>query len=577
MHRIEFKPGERAQAFLWLLAIGAYATMIRCLHLLDTDHFYILSADSYLFHWQAERALAGQDVPLTWHGGLTYPLAWATRVVSLITGMAPTEALMLAGKILPPALGVISVVVIYLAASRMYNWRVGLGAAFASSILVDAYFHQAAGYLDRDGLNVLLLMTGVFLFYFSRRWHLGMMGRDIGWVTGGLVVMGIEGLLILEWMWVGAALLLIVLVSYVILEALFDFLPYLSLVSRGNDGGTDAIRWFLTRAVASISRSSWRPLALVVGANVVIGLFYPGLSAVANLTAFAMGGKTAVAELVPLSMGDVPRYGLLIVPLLVGLYVGVTRHRKADLLCLGWFLSLFTLALFSNRILILAAPATCIIAGVGLAWFLDPKSASKSPTVLGRGAQVVMLPSRYVMRLCGTGLLLAILLLGTPWAAYHLAFDRNAANRDWQAALSYLKHETAEDSVVMSWWDYGYWILDMGDRRPVVDNGLYGWDEKRLEDVGLVYCTSDPAVAAEVMRRYGARYLVFSRVEGTLPAIAQYGLGDERGDDEVMLDDLKESLYYQSLNGGFQSGDGLKRVYPAPAVESPGVVILALD
>jgi asparagine N-glycosylation enzyme membrane subunit Stt3 len=181
------------------------------------------------------------------------------------------------------------------------------------------------------------------------------------------------------------------------------------------------------------------------------------------------------------------------------------------------------------------------------------------------------------MKLCGTGLLLAILLLGTPWVAYKVAFDRNAANRDWQAALSYLKHETPEDSVVLSWWDYGYWILDMGDRRSVVDNGLSGWDEKRLDDVGLAYCTSDPAVAAEVMRRYGAEYLVFSRVEGTLSAIAQYGLGDERGDDEVMLDDLKESLYYQSLNGGFQSGGGLKRVYPSPEVKNPQVVILALE
>ena len=577
MHRVPLKPGERGLVLLWLLAIAAYATLIRCLHLLDTDHYYIVSPDSYFFHWQAERALSGQDLAYSWHAGLTYPLAYTARVISLVAGMAPPEALTLAGKILPPTLGVVSVVLMYLAASRMYNWRVGLGAAFAWSVYADAWFGQVAGYLDRDGLTVLLLMAGVFLFHFSRRWHLRVMGKDIGWVAGALVVMGIEGLLTLEWVWVGAVLLLTVLLSYVILEALFNFLPYLLSVWNGRDGGSQATRRLLRGAVASFSRSNWRPLGLVLGVNVAIGLYYPGLSGILDTTAYYMGGTVAVAELVPMTTNDLLRPGLLIVPLLVGLYIGVTRHRKADLLCLGWFLSLVGLALFSSRILLLAAPATCLIAGVGLAWFLDLKSASKSPTVLGRGTQVMALPSGYVMKVCGTVLLLAMLLLISPRVARNFLSDRGAADQDWQAALSYMKHETPEDSVVMSWWDYGYWILDLGDRRSVVDNGLAGWDEERLDDIGLAYCTADPAVAAEVMRRYGAGYLVFSRVEGTLLEIPQRGLDDGRGDDKVTLDDLKESLYYQSLNGGFQSGGGLKRVYPAPGEESPGVVILALD
>ena len=127
----------------------------------------------------------------------------------------------------------------------------------------------------------------------------------------------------------------------------------------------------------------------------------------------------------------------------------------------------------------------------------------------------------------------------------------------------------------MSWWDYGYWILDMAERRPVVDNGYYGWDEERLEDVGRAYCTADPAEAADIMEAYGADYLVFSRWEvEILPAISRYGEGEALGDGLSVPGELRDSLYYQALYEGFQGGGGLRRVYPASDVEEPGVVVL---
>jgi hypothetical protein len=185
------------------------------------------------------------------------------------------------------------------------------------------------------------------------------------------------------------------------------------------------------------------------------------------------------------------------------------------------------------------------------------------------------------MKMCVAAPLLVVLLLVSTYSAYYYGSDdRVAANTDWEAALAYLKHDTPEDSVVMSWWDYGYWILDMADRRPVVDNGYYGWDQQRLEDVGLAYCTTDPSEAARVMQKYQSSgggyhpvYLVFSRVEGKMFPIPRYGLGD----NGIVPNDLKESLYYRSLQGTFQSGGGLKRVYPSADVKAPQVVILALE
>lgn len=41
---------------------------------------------------------------------------------------------------------------------------------------------------------------------------------------------------------------------------------------------------------------------------------------------------------------------------------------------------------------------------------------------------------------------------------------------DWPQALEWIKTETPKDSLIMAWWDYGYWIQTLGERATLVDN-----------------------------------------------------------------------------------------------------------
>ena len=41
---------------------------------------------------------------------------------------------------------------------------------------------------------------------------------------------------------------------------------------------------------------------------------------------------------------------------------------------------------------------------------------------------------------------------------------------DWLDALGWIRDNTPEDSLVASWWDYGYWITTMGERATIADN-----------------------------------------------------------------------------------------------------------
>jgi len=62
----------------------------------------------------------------------------------------------------------------------------------------------------------------------------------------------------------------------------------------------------------------------------------------------------------------------------------------------------------------------------------------------------------------------------TSWSDFPPSILTGATNTvpstDWIAALTWLKNNTPEDSVIVSWWDYGYWITTISERATVVDN-----------------------------------------------------------------------------------------------------------
>ena len=52
---------------------------------------------------------------------------------------------------------------------------------------------------------------------------------------------------------------------------------------------------------------------------------------------------------------------------------------------------------------------------------------------------------------------------------------------DWLDAMEWLKNNTPSDSVIFSWWDYGYWIQTLGERTTLVDNAtLINWQIEKV-------------------------------------------------------------------------------------------------
>ena len=567
-------------------ALAVYASILRCLHLLNPDHYYIISPDSHVFNWQAKLLLRGETpVAMTGHG-LTYPMAYIARSLNLVTGMPPEQALKLTGILVPPLLGVLSVLAIYVAVSRMYDRRAALLSAFAWAIASVPVFIQAAGNVDRDCLSIVLITVGVFVFHLGRSWSFAVGRLELGWLMGGFAVFAVAAFLYIEWTWLGTVILLIILVAVVTLEMVTTFVGRLvrSLLAEEDLLALPLVFLKTTPSgiVAAVRGSNWKPLAAVLTMSLLVWAVAGGSISMGGMYAEgsqlirdALSGTATTAELQGLTAGDLLSYGLLTIPLLIGLYVAVRNRRRSDILLLGWLGVLFLGGLVGKRLFLYAAPAICVIAGLGLSILFD---FGKDRLSLSDLTAAFMLGNKRLVvyaKMAGGVLLVALLLLGSPLAYQLGSYRLVAAGNEWEAALTYLRESTPEKTVVMSWWDYGYWIKDIAERQPVVDNGLHSEGIDR--DIALVYVTTEDSEAVGTMQRYGADYLVFSTLEyGSLPRITELALGERLGDGGSIPAQMRESLYARSLSGTWEFGDRLKRVYPGPEVEKPAVVILRL-
>jgi len=74
----------------------------------------------------------------------------------------------------------------------------------------------------------------------------------------------------------------------------------------------------------------------------------------------------------------------------------------------------------------------------------------------------------------GAGLFV-LLVLGTNFATGYVISEnlRPSYGGAWVPAMDFLKTNTSEDAVILSWWDFGYWFQTMGERATLLDGGNY--------------------------------------------------------------------------------------------------------
>ena len=136
------------------------------------------------------------------------------------------------------------------------------------------------------------------------------------------------------------------------------------------------------------------------------------------------------------------------------------------------------------RLEIFGSISVIILSSIGISILISkilkaghkPASAVTKISFLAIIVALLMVPMVYPEKLNWSnnndGLPVTILNSGTQ-------FD--VSTNDWADAMQWLRENTPEDAVIASWWDYGYWISTLGERKTLADNAtLIDWQIRKI-------------------------------------------------------------------------------------------------
>jgi dolichyl-diphosphooligosaccharide--protein glycosyltransferase len=76
---------------------------------------------------------------------------------------------------------------------------------------------------------------------------------------------------------------------------------------------------------------------------------------------------------------------------------------------------------------------------------------------------------------------------------------------DWKDSLEWIKENTSEDSAIVAWWDYGYWITTLSERKTLADNATI--DSKKISEIAKTFL-SPPDEAWNKLQQMDADYVL---------------------------------------------------------------------
>ena len=86
---------------------------------------------------------------------------------------------------------------------------------------------------------------------------------------------------------------------------------------------------------------------------------------------------------------------------------------------------------------------------------------------------------------------------------------------DWINALNWISTDTSSNSVVTSWWDYGYWITTLGNRTSLADNATI--NQTRIATIAKMFMDQTDnglKIAQDLKSDYIVVYIVGQRFSG---------------------------------------------------------------
>jgi dolichyl-diphosphooligosaccharide--protein glycosyltransferase len=149
--------------------------------------------------------------------------------------------------------------------------------------------------------------------------------------------------------------------------------------------------------------------------------------------------------------------------------------------------------------------------------------------------------------------ILALFLVWTASTSYNSARGYPLGLReDWFDSLAWIEENSEPDDVIMSWWDYGYWIQTYADRPTIADGATTNWTQ--IAKLAKAFVTTE-AAGIEFCREYDVRYIMVDVSDDfiggkwtAMAHIAKQNAGDYMGIQEgqtVIHDKGQQALLFK--------------------------------
>ncbi|MCL4355417.1 MAG: glycosyltransferase family 39 protein [Nitrososphaerota archaeon] len=246
-------------------------------------------------------------------------------------------------------------------------------------------------------------------------------------------------------------------------------------------------------------------------------VLYPGIVATGT-TASDELVKSVAEQVVPTGADYFTSYAILMSFGIVGALVAFKRKGIPMIYALVFGLTGLYFSASFSRLLVYSSLALGILGGIGFAE-LAFALVKPSTTALVKKKQVPT--SRNEMKVVFSIAVIALLVLpaGTYWipnpvqctSSGQLFCDNSPADSgvsitngatiysrvgfpDWIDTLQWMRQNTPTNSVIIAWWDYGYWITVMGNRTTLIDNATI--NSSRIAQVGRLLMSNATQAAA---------------------------------------------------------------------------------
>ncbi len=520
----------------------------------------------------------GREVGVSMY--IAIPLA-TIFIYSILQFLGFNITLTFAGYLVPVVFGTIAVYVSYLLGKELVSDRGGLIVALIMAVTPSYVQRSIAGFLDNEALGVLFTMLSFYFFVRALRRNsagsailagisLFLLSTSWGAFRFGYDLIGIYALVLVMTGHYSERLVKTYTITISVSSLLMILIPRIGgafLLSTEGVGPIGVIVFLILFGIIQNLASTLPPkvfrqfiILSFVTLLTVIGLAAIALASIGALE--AIGDKfisvilpdsrsalpliDSVSEHQPLTWGSLYfNISTMVFFIPIGLYFAINKPTERNLFILTWGLITIYFSGSMIRLMLILAPAAALLTALAVDNLLIPYAliSHKRIKVTKATMRMKRIGNAHTFLAYLTVFALLAIMVG---AGINAAADRysrpeitpsldgkpNGALDDWMEAFewmrthtSYKKHikENGMDSlppVMVSWWDYGYYITSLGETITLVDNATI--NSTQIATVGTMLMWNASA-AINLMYKYNVQYVLVYSAAGVLSLSSDIG------------------------------------------------------